>query len=48
MNTPYICDPDKNVYCPKTHCHRNGGECYETYHKEFKKENKEHHEDKSN
>ena len=23
----YICDPDRNVDCLKTHCHRNDGPC---------------------
>lgn len=31
----YLCDPDKNVTCPKTFCHKNGGECYRTIDKRF-------------
>lgn len=35
----YTCDPDKNIDCPKTMCHINGGPCYETLHEEYKMEN---------
>ena len=31
----YQCDPDKNVNCPKTMCHRNGGPCIYTTNEEM-------------
>lgn len=34
----YICDPEKNTVCTKTGCHINGGECYLTLEKKYKKE----------
>lgn len=33
----YLCDPSKNTRCKKTNCFENGGECYETMHREFAK-----------
>lgn len=27
MTRGYICEPEKNKACPKTHCWWNGGEC---------------------
>ena len=24
----FLCDPQKNIDCPKTYCYENGGECY--------------------
>lgn len=34
----YICDPDLNVDCMKTHCHRNGGPCTMTTKVQFAKQ----------
>lgn len=36
----YICDPSKNVRCTKESCHLNGGDCRETIHEKFKKEDR--------
>lgn len=33
----YLCDPAKNVDCPKTMCHINGGDCMATTHREYAK-----------
>ena len=43
----YICDPEKNNECSKTHCYINGGECMCTTRKEYMLE-RVHNEDKSN
>lgn len=34
----YECDPDKNTECSKRFCHVHGGNCHQTYNKEFAKE----------
>lgn len=32
---PWPCDPEKNKACTKESCYINGGECRETYHREY-------------
>lgn len=34
----YVCDPEKNTACKKTHCFINGGPCEHTKHLEFAKQ----------
>ena len=34
----YRCDPEKNRDCRKTECYINGGDCYQTQHPEYSKE----------
>lgn len=34
----YRCDPEKNRDCRKTGCYINGGDCYQTQHPEYAKE----------
>lgn len=36
--TYFVCDPDKNKLCHKTHCHINGGPCTSTTRLEFAKQ----------
>ena len=38
-DTLYHCDPEKNTECPKTHCHINGGDCYLTTHRKYRRKN---------
>ena len=33
----YLCDPEKNTECPKTHCHINGGDCRLTTHRKYRR-----------
>ena len=34
----YICEPDKNKECKKSDCFKNGGPCYMTTDKKFRKD----------
>lgn len=34
----FLCDIDRNEECKKTHCYRNGGECFLTTEKKYAKE----------
>ena len=37
LSVLYLCDPDKNTECKKTMCYRNGGECFHTVHKKYRR-----------
>lgn len=37
----YLCDPDKNIRCPKTMCYVYGGPCTATLKEEFAREKAE-------
>lgn len=40
MSAPYLCDPDKNVWCRKTECYKTGGDCYMTLDPACKKQSR--------
>ena len=40
--TTFICDPEKNTKCTKTHCYINGGECRQTTNKDYAVEDEQH------